>query len=158
VTGVEARVIETTLEIRYSFQAAKNTSREVVATPGAASGRITRAKAPTGPQPSTRAASSSSQGISRKKVVSTKIASGSAKLMLGTTIAWYSSIQPQSLNSWYSGVTMATPGNIEQASTRASSRLRPRNRSRARASEDAVAISIASTVVETAMTTLLRTA
>src|SRR5690606_30902007 len=84
VTGVEARVIETTLEIRYSFQAAKNTSREVVATPGAASGRITRAKAPTGPQPSTRAASSSSQGISRKKVVSTKIASGSAKLMLGT--------------------------------------------------------------------------
>jgi hypothetical protein len=53
----------------------------VVKTPGAASGRITLRNACSGVAPSICAACSSSQGISRKNALSTKIASGSVNVM-----------------------------------------------------------------------------
>ncbi len=68
---------------RKSFQQKMNTMIALVKTPGRASGRITCRKAWNGVAPSTCAASSRSNGISRKNAVRVQIASGSAKLMYG---------------------------------------------------------------------------
>ena len=68
---------------RKSFQAKMNTRIADVNTPGAASGAITFRNAWNGVAPSTRAALSRSQGISRKNADSVQIASGSVKVMYG---------------------------------------------------------------------------
>ncbi len=62
--------MDSTLESRYSFQEARNTRIAVVNSAGAASGKITSRKAWPGVAPSTRAACSSSHGMSAKKLVS----------------------------------------------------------------------------------------
>ena len=59
-----------------SFQAKKNVRMAAVNTPGAASGTITFRNACQGVAPSTCAACSISQGISRKKAASVQIDSG----------------------------------------------------------------------------------
>ena len=74
--------------IRNSFQAAMKVMIAVVKMPGAASGMITLRNAWPRVQPSTIAACSSSSGICRKNAVRFHTASGSAKDMLGTIIAW----------------------------------------------------------------------
>ncbi len=51
----------------YSFQAAMKAKMPAVMMPGSATGRIMRKRVPTGPQPSTAAASSISRGIEAKK-------------------------------------------------------------------------------------------
>ena len=79
---------ESWLASRYSFQLAMNARIAVVKTAGAASGRITCRNAWTRVQPSIRAASSSSHGISRKKEVSVYTVSGSTKEMFGMISAW----------------------------------------------------------------------
>ena len=66
---------------RKSFQAKMNTRMAAVNTPGAARGAITLRKAWKGVAPSTRAALSRSQGISRKKADSVQMASGRVKVM-----------------------------------------------------------------------------
>src|SRR3954453_12204210 len=59
---------------RKSFQAKKNTRMAAVNTPGAASGAMTLRKAWNGVAPSTWAACSSSQGISRKNADNVQMA------------------------------------------------------------------------------------
>src|SRR3954465_13865494 len=66
-----------------SFQAKKNTRIAAVNTPGAANGAMTLRNAWNGVAPSTPAACSSSQGISRKNADSTQMAIGRAKVMYG---------------------------------------------------------------------------
>ena len=66
---------------RNSFQAAMKASRPVVARAGHMSGRKTRVITVHGRAPSTSAASSSSLGSSRMKVVSTQVVKGSVKIM-----------------------------------------------------------------------------
>ena len=79
LASVDVRVMAKT----KSFQAKKNTRIAAVNTPGAASGTITLRKAWKGVAPSTLAACSSSQGISRKNAESTQMAIGRAKVMYG---------------------------------------------------------------------------
>ena len=62
-----------------SFQAKKNVRIAAVNTPGAASGTMTRRKACQEVAPSTWAACSISQGISRKKADRVQIANGRVK-------------------------------------------------------------------------------
>ena len=64
-----------------SFQAKKNVRMAAVNTPGAASGTITLRNACHGVAPSTWAACSISQGISRKNADSVQIDSGSVNDM-----------------------------------------------------------------------------
>ena len=64
-----------------SFQAKKNVRIAAVKTPGAASGTMTLRNACQEVAPSTWAACSSSQGISRKNADSVQIASGNVKDM-----------------------------------------------------------------------------
>ena len=59
--------------------------------------------------------------------------SGSANEMSGMISAWYCPIQPMLVNSWNSGLTSATGGNIEAARMRPSRTYLPRNSSRASA-------------------------
>src|SRR3954469_11690883 len=66
-----------------SFQAKMKTRIAVVNTPGAASGAMTFVKAWKGVAPSTWAACSRSQGISRKNADSVYIASGRVNVMYG---------------------------------------------------------------------------
>ncbi len=81
---VRARSVEVSESAnRKSFQAKMNTSTAEVKTPGAASGTMTRWKVWNGVAPSTRAALSRSQGISRKNADSVQIASGSVNVMYG---------------------------------------------------------------------------
>ena len=61
--------LDSTLESRYSFHDARNTRIDTVNIAGAASGRITSRNACPGVAPSTRAACSSSHGMSAKKLV-----------------------------------------------------------------------------------------
>ncbi len=77
--SVEVRVMAK----RKSFQAKMNTRMAAVNTPGAARGTITRRKAWKGVAPSTWAAFSRSQGISRKNADNVQMASGRVKVMYG---------------------------------------------------------------------------
>lgn len=158
VTGCEAGVCDIEFAIMNSFQAEMKTRIAVVNTPGTASGRMIRRNAWTGVQPSTRAACSSSHGMARKKLVRIHTPSGSEKLMSGMIIAWKVSIQPRSANSWNSGVRIATPGNIEVARNRPSTKVLPRNSSRAIAYEAKTPNTSATTVTLPAMIRLLRRA
>ena len=78
--------------------------------------------------------------------------------MSGRISAWYVPSQWMWVNSWNSGVTSATPGNIEAPSTTPSTRNLPRNRSRASAYAANTPTSIAMAVVARPMTRLLTSA
>ena len=71
-----------------SFHVATNARIAVVNSAGVASGRTTMRNAWPRVAPSTRAASSSSHGRSRKKLVSVYTVSGSTKEMFGMISAW----------------------------------------------------------------------
>ena len=80
-TGRAASVAVSEMPNTKSFQAKKNVRMAAVNTPGAASGTITLRNACHGVAPSTWAACSISQGISRKNADSVQIDSGSVNDM-----------------------------------------------------------------------------
>src|SRR4051812_2828309 len=134
-----------------SFHAKKKVRIAAVNTPGAASGTITLRKACQGVAPSTCAACSISQGISRKNAESVQIDSGRVKDMYGIT-------RPgQVLNRWKvrhmskRGPTSETTGNIAIASASESTARLPRNSRRAIAYAAKVASTTESSVALRAM-------
>ncbi len=79
-TGTVRLVLVKVRANRYSFQALMNASRPVVTRAGIMTGNSTRNSVWRGLAPSTRAASSSSPGMSRTKLVSTQTVKGMVKI------------------------------------------------------------------------------
>src|SRR4029453_5394383 len=118
---------------RKSFQQKKKVRMAVVNTPGAARGTITLRNACQGVAPSTWAACSSSQGISRKNAVMVQMASGRANVREGMTRPGQVPYSPVPRHRANSGLIRAAWGNIAIPSATTSSRRRPGKSSRATA-------------------------
>src|SRR4051794_13351141 len=129
-----------------SFHAKKNVRMAAVKTPGAASGTITLRNACHDVAPSTCAACSISQGISRKNADRVQIASGSVNDMYGMIRPIQVLKMPIVRHRSNSGPTSATTGNIAIASAIESTNRFPLNSRRAMAYAASVARSTDSTV------------
>src|SRR5206468_8967640 len=89
VDGVtDALPTDSTLDSRNSFQDARKTRIAVVNSAGPASGKITSRNACPGVAPSTRAACSSSERMSDKKLDRLQTASGSENEICGRISPW----------------------------------------------------------------------
>src|SRR5207342_3851420 len=119
------------MENRKSFQQKKNVRIAVVNTPGAASGTITLRNACHEVAPSTWAACSISQGISRKNADSVQIANGSVNDMYGMIRPGHVLNRPSVRHRSNNGPTSATTGNIAIASAIDSTSFFPLNSRRA---------------------------
>src|SRR6185503_7392306 len=129
-----------------SFQAKKNVRIAAVKTPGAASGTITLRNACHDVAPSTCAACSISQGISRKNADNVQIASGRVNDMYGMIRPGQVLNRPRMRHRSNSGPTRATTGNMAIASARERTRRLPLNSRRAIAYAARVAKMTESTV------------
>src|SRR3954452_24905026 len=114
-----------------SFHAKKKVRIAAVKTPGDASGTITLRNACHVVAPSTWAACSISQGISRKNADSVQIASGNVNDMYGMIRPGHVLNRPSARHRSNSGPTSATTGNIAIASAIDSTNRLPLNSRRA---------------------------
>ncbi|CPU64383.1 Uncharacterised protein [Mycobacteroides abscessus] len=108
-----------------SFHTQRNWKMPNAAMAGTRSGMRTWKKIFTCPAPSTRAASTSSRGMSFMKLCSRKIASGSAKIECDSHTGQNEPSMPQSTYWVSSGTSVTWMGTIWSAKTATNSRLRP---------------------------------
>ena len=100
-----------------SFHESTKTNAPAAKTAGAASGMITRASTWTRVAPSSRAASSSSAGNSRKKAASNQTANGRKKTVCGTIAPRCVPTSPTSLSCTSIGTSTAAGGKNATASS-----------------------------------------
>ena len=120
-------------EVKKSLQVQMKVKIAVVASAGPISGTITRRKIFPCPQPSIRAASSSSRGMPRMNWTIKNTKNASVARNLGSTSGMKVLIQPSWLNRMYCGTTTTWIGSMIVTSMIENQSVFPRNFSRAKA-------------------------